>query len=156
MPRIVALDVGDATIGVAAADELNITVNPIRTIRRSKSIKADLREVETLLHELDACKVVVGMPLGPEGEEGSQALKVKDFVERLTRRLKIPVETWDERFSTVDAEDILLRLDISRAKRREIIDQVAAVVILESYLGESGKSGMDSAPAAPQSEATDN
>ncbi|MCL4394250.1 MAG: Holliday junction resolvase RuvX [Chloroflexi bacterium] len=143
MPRIVALDVGDATIGVAAADELKITVNPIRTIRRSKSVKTDLREVEAMLQELDAATVVVGLPLGPEGEEGPQALKVRDFVERLARRVKVPVETWDERFSTVDAEDILLRLDVSRAKRREIIDQVAAVVILESYLGEKGLQNVD-------------
>lgn len=134
MPRIVALDVGDATIGVAAADELNITVNPIRTIRRGKSVRADLREVESLLEELDAGKVVVGMPLDAEGQEGPQARKVRDFVERLARRLRIPVETWDERFSTADAEEMLLMADVSRAKRGEIIDQAAAMVILRSYL----------------------
>jgi putative Holliday junction resolvase len=134
LPRIVALDVGDATIGVAAADELNITVNPIRTIRRSKSVKADLREVESLFEELDAGKVVVGMPLDAEGREGPQARKVRDFVERLARRLRIPVETWDERFSTADAEEMLLMVDVSRAKRGEIIDQAAAMVILRSYL----------------------
>lgn len=134
MPRIVALDVGDATIGVAATDELNITVNPIRTIRRSKSVKADLREVEALLGELDAREVVIGMPLDAEGNAGPQALKVKDFVDRLARRLRIPVETWDERFSTADAEEMLLMADVSRAKRGEIIDQAAAMVILGSYL----------------------
>jgi len=134
LPRIVALDVGDATIGVAAADELNITVNPVRTIRRGKSVRADLREVESLLGELDAGKVVVGMPLDAEGQEGPQARKVGDFVERLARRLRIPVETWDERFSTADAEEMLLMADVSRAKRGEIIDQAAAMVILRSYL----------------------
>lgn len=134
MPRVVALDVGDATIGVAAADELSITVNPIRTIRRGKSVKADLREVEALLAELDAGTVVVGMPLDAEGNEGPQALKVKDFVDRLARRLRIPVRTWDERFSTADAEEMLLAADVSRAKRTEIIDQAAAMVILKSYL----------------------
>jgi len=134
LPRVVALDVGDATIGVAAADELSITVNPIRTIRRGKSVKADLREVEALLAELDAGTVVVGMPLDAEGNEGPQALKVKDFVDRLARRLRIPVRTWDERFSTADAEEMLLAADVSRAKRTEIIDQAAAMVILKSYL----------------------
>ena len=134
MPRIVALDVGDATIGVAAADELNITVNPIRTILRSKSIKADLRTVESLLEELDANRVVIGIPLTAEGEEGFQAQKVKDFTERLARRLRIPVELWDERFSTVEAEQKLIESDVSRAKRRKVIDQLAAVIILESYL----------------------
>lgn len=138
MPRIVALDVGDATIGVASTDELNITVNPIRTIRRSKSIKADLREVELLLDELAADEVVVGMPLNIEGEKGPQALKVKDFVDRLAKRLRIPVHTWDERFSTADAEEILLEMGISRAKRSEIIDQAAAMVILKSFIENRG------------------
>ncbi|MCX6345606.1 MAG: Holliday junction resolvase RuvX [Armatimonadetes bacterium] len=136
MPRIVALDVGDATIGVAASDELNVTVNPIRTIRRTNSIKADLREVETLLAELDAAVVVVGMPLNADGEMGPQALKVKDFTQRLEKRLRIPVETVDERFSTAEAEEMLLRADISRSKRSEIIDQAAAMVILSSYLAD--------------------
>ncbi len=134
MPRIVALDVGDATVGVAATDELNIAVHPVTTLRRSASIKADVRAVVELLSELDAYKVVVGMPLTAEGEEGPQAVKVRDFVERLARRIRIPVETWDERYSTADAEQYLIEADLSRAKRREVIDQVAAAVILQSYL----------------------
>lgn len=134
MPRIVALDVGDATVGVAASDELNITANPIRTIQRSKSVKADLRELEALIAELDACRVIVGIPLTADGEEGIQAAKVKEFAERLVRRLRIPVEFWDESFSTVEAEQALIESDMSRAKRRKIIDQAAAAVILESYL----------------------
>ncbi len=131
-----ALDVGDATIGVAVSDELGITANPVRTIRRSRSIKADLREVEALLAELGAEKVVIGLPLDLAGEEGIQAAKVKDFSDRLARRLRFPVVLWDESFSTSDAEDIMLRMDTSRAKRRKVIDQMAAAVILESYLRE--------------------
>ncbi|MCE5200391.1 MAG: Holliday junction resolvase RuvX [Armatimonadota bacterium] len=134
MPRIVALDVGDATIGVAASDELNITANPVTTIRRSNSVKADLRAVEELLRELDACKVVVGNPLDLAGEEGIQALKVKEFAGRLTKRLRIPVVMWDESLSTAEAESTLIEMDISRGKRRKIIDQMAAAVILQSYL----------------------
>ena len=134
MPRIVALDVGDATIGVAASDELMIAAHPVRTIRRTKSVKADLRAVEEILEELDACKVVVGIPLTLEGEEGFQAQKVKDFFDRLARRLRIPVEAWDERFSTAEAEDALIEMDASRARRRKVIDKTAAAVILRSYL----------------------
>lgn len=134
LSRVVALDVGDATIGVAAADELRISVNPIRTIRRSNSIKTDLREVESLLAELDAGEVVVGLPLSFDDTEGPQAKKVRDFYERLSRRLRIPVVLWDERFSTAEAEEMLLEADISRARRREVIDQAAAIVILQSYL----------------------
>ncbi|MCE5314546.1 MAG: Holliday junction resolvase RuvX [Armatimonadota bacterium] len=134
MPRIVALDVGDATVGVAASDELYVTANPVTTIRRSKSVKADLRAVEELLEELDACRVVVGNPLDLQGEEGIQARKVKDFTDRLVRRLRIPVVLWDESLSTSDAESALIEMDISRKKRRKVIDQMAAAVILQSYL----------------------
>lgn len=134
MPRVVALDVGDATIGIAATDELNITVHPVRTIRRTASVKADLRAVEEVLSELDASKVVVGLPLLRSGEEGIQARKVRDFFDRLIRRLRIPAVLWDESLSTAEAEEKLLEADLSRAKRREVIDQMAAVIILQSYL----------------------
>ena len=134
MPRIVALDVGDATIGVAATDEVGLMVHPVKTIRRTASIKADLRTVKELLVELDATKVVVGLPLLASGDEGPQASKVRDFFERLARRIRIPAELWDESLSTVEAEDLLLEADVSRAKRRKVIDQMAAVVILRGYL----------------------
>ncbi|MGI6296666.1 MAG: Holliday junction resolvase RuvX [Armatimonadota bacterium] len=134
MPRIVALDVGDARIGVAATDELGLAAHPISTIHRSVSIKRDLRVVEELLTELDASKVVVGLPLLASGEEGPQAEKVRDFYNRLARRLKIPAVLFDESYSTVEAEDLLLQADVSRAKRREVIDQMAAVIILNSYI----------------------
>jgi len=137
LPRIVALDVGDRTIGVAASDELGITANPVRTIRRGASVKADLREVEALLLGLEASKVVVGIPLDAEGNEGPQAAKVKDFSERLAKRLRIPVIYWDERFSTAEAEETLIEMGASRARRRKVIDKMAAAVILESYLREN-------------------
>ncbi len=136
--RIVALDVGDATIGVAATDELGLTVNPVKTIRRTAGIKADLKTVEDLLAELGATQVVVGLPLLASGEEGTQAAKVRDFFERLKRRLRIPAELFDESLSTVEAEELLLEADVSRAKRRKVIDQMAAVVILRGYLHEHG------------------
>jgi putative Holliday junction resolvase len=133
----VALDVGDRTIGVAASDELGITANPVRTIRRGASVKADLREVDALLAELEASEVVVGIPLDAEGEEGPQAAKVKDFSERLAKRLRIPVVYWDERFSTAEAEETLIEMGASRARRRKVIDKMAAAVILESYMRRS-------------------
>lgn len=150
MPRIVALDVGDATIGIAASDELLITANPVTVIRRGKSIKADLRAVEDVLAEMDASRVVVGLPLDEEGREGEQAAKVKQFIDRLTRRLRIPIETWDERFSTAEAQDILLEMDTSRAKRRKVIDKMAAAVILDSYLRETGGGRRRAAGGSPE------
>ncbi len=129
-----ALDVGDATIGVAATDELQLIASPVRTIRRTPGIKADLRAVEEVLAELEACKVIVGLPLDAEGGEGSQAIKTREFAERLAKRLRIPVELWDERFSSDEAEERLIGLDASRARRRKAIHGAAAAVILESYL----------------------
>lgn len=133
MARVVALDVGDATVGVAVGDEMNVTANPVTVIRRGASIKADLRAVEELLSSLDASRVVVGLPLNAEGEEGPQAAKVRDFHDRLARRLRIPVVLFDERFSTADAADTLIEMGASRARRKKIIDKMAAAVILESY-----------------------
>lgn len=143
MGRIVALDVGDVRIGVAASDELGIAAHPVKTIVRSDSIKADVREVEQTLNELEASKVVVGLPLGADNEEGKQALKVKDFSERLARRIRIPLVLWDERFSTAEAEEMMIEMGKSRARRKKRIDEAAAAVILESYLrsvSEPGKS----------------
>ncbi len=136
MARIVALDVGDATIGIAATDELQLVAFPVCTLRRSRSLSADLKMVENAVRELEADKVVVGLPLDQEGKEGKQAAKVKDFSSRLAGRLNVPVELWDERFSSADAEERLLDLDVSRKKRKERIHAAAAAVILESYLKE--------------------
>ncbi len=142
MSRIAALDVGDATIGIAATDELRLIASPVRTIRRARSIKEDLKRVEDALRELGACRVVIGLPLDAEGEEGIQARKVKDFSNRLSRRVDMPVELWDERFSTADAEQRLIQTDTSRAKRRERLHAAAAAVILESYLREARSRGL--------------
>ncbi|MBO7394156.1 MAG: Holliday junction resolvase RuvX [Abditibacteriota bacterium] len=136
MPRIAALDVGDATVGVAVSDATMLTANPVTVIRRTNSVKADVRETERLLLERGAEEVVVGMPLDAQGNMGPQALKVKDFYDRLSRRMSIPFFTVDERFSTCEAEGYLLETDVSRKKREKVIDAMAAVVILETYLRE--------------------
>lgn len=133
-----ALDVGDATIGVAAADELGIAAHPVTTIRRSASVKADVGAAAKVIEELEAAEVVVGLPLGNDNEEGKQALKVKDFCVRLARRLRVPLVYWDERFSTLEAEELMVEAGATRARRRCRIDQEAAAVILESYLRAEG------------------
>lgn len=136
MSRIIALDVGDATVGIAATDELQLVAFPVCTLRRSRSLNADLKMVEDIVCKLKAEKIIVGLPLDQEGREGKQAAKVKDFSSRLAQRLKVPIELWDERFSSADAEERLLDLDVSRKKRKERIHAAAAAVILESYLRE--------------------
>ncbi|MDO8585897.1 MAG: Holliday junction resolvase RuvX [Armatimonadota bacterium] len=134
MSRTMALDVGDKTIGVAISDPLGITAEPLTVLRRGESVKADLRAVEELIAQYDVSRVVVGLPIMLGGEEGVQAAKVREFVERLSKRARVPVVTWDERLTTAEAERALLEADASREKRKRVIDKVAAAIILRSYL----------------------
>ncbi|MBI2844416.1 MAG: Holliday junction resolvase RuvX [Armatimonadetes bacterium] len=138
MPRVMALDVGDKTIGVAMTDELGIAAFPFETIARTESEKADLRAVVRLVEEYDVSKVVVGIPIMLSGKEAIQAEKVRSFAEKLARRLKAPVEMWDERLTTVEAERALAETGRLRSRRKDVVDQVAAAVILRSYLAAKG------------------
>lgn len=128
-----ALDIGDRTIGVACSDEGLILASPVETIQR-RGPKADSIRVDTLVKERGVTRVVAGLPLTLRGEEGPQCAKVHEFVETLRRRLKVPVEMWDERLSTREAERTLIAANVSRAGRKEVIDQMAAVLILQTYL----------------------
>jgi putative Holliday junction resolvase len=94
----------------------------------------DLDAIATVVRELDAERVVLGLPLSPEGEVGRAARSVQTFAERLRGALSVPVELIDESFSTVEAEEVLLAADVSRARRREVIDKLAAAVILRRWL----------------------
>jgi len=141
MSRIAALDVGDATIGIAVSDELGTFASPVGTLRRTRSVRADVRAVEQVFKEIGARRGVVGLPLDAEGEEGIQARKVKEFCDRLAAHSGVALEFWDERFSTAEAEERLLETDTSRAKRRKRIHAAAAAVVLESYLREVESTG---------------
>ncbi|HUV03736.1 MAG TPA: Holliday junction resolvase RuvX [Armatimonadota bacterium] len=140
--RIMGLDVGDKTIGVAVSDELGITANPVTVIQRTASLKKDIGEVRRIAEAGGVERIVVGMPLMLDGTMGIQAEKVAGFVEALRRRVRIPVDVWDERLTTVEVERVLVEMDQSRAKRRKVIDKLAAAVILKSYLDrQSAKAG---------------
>ena len=132
--RLMGLDVGDKTVGVAVSDELGITAHPVMVIRRTGSIKKESAEILRLAQEYNVERIVVGRPLMMDGTPGVQAEKVDFFVEALRRRTHIPIVEWDERLSTSEAERMLIEADQSRSKRREIIDKVAAAVILDSYM----------------------
>jgi putative Holliday junction resolvase len=139
-----ALDIGDRTIGVACSDEGLILASPVETIKR-RGPKADSMRVDTLVKEKGVGRVIAGLPLTLKGELGPQSAKVEEFVETLRRRLKVPIEMFDERLSTREAERTLIAADMSRARRKEIIDQMAAVVILQTYL--DARAHKESAPA---------
>lgn len=131
--RILGLDVGDKTIGVAVSDPLGWTAQGVTVIRRT-SLNTDLEELKKLIQEYQVTKLVVGLPRRTDGSYGPETEKIYKFGGELERVLALPVEYSDERFSTVAAERILLEGDVSRAKRRQVIDKVAATVILQAYL----------------------
>lgn len=132
--RYMGLDVGDKTIGVAISDELGITANPVTTIPRTGSIKREIGEVRRLVEENNVGRIIVGMPFMLDGSVGIQAEKVQAFIEELRRRMRTPIDTWDERLTTSEVERILIASDQSREKRKKVIDKMAAAVILRSYM----------------------
>ena len=135
MSIILGLDIGDVRTGVAISDELGIAAHPLCTIQR-KSRKALLAELQELVTAHKVERIVVGLPLQLDGETGTQAQKVKRFAEKLERQVNLPIIFWDESFTTFEAAQILRGTKKRRKKRKQIIDQVAAVLILEGYLEE--------------------
>lgn len=131
--RVMALDVGDRTIGVALSDERGILASPVTTMAR-KNLRVDAAAIATLAKKRDASLIVAGLPLQLDGEIGPQAEKVQQFVGKLRKRATIPVEFLDERLTTTQAERVLIQADLSRRRRKEVIDQMAAVLILQAYL----------------------
>jgi putative Holliday junction resolvase len=129
--RAMALDVGEKTVGVATTDELGLTASPRETLRR------DGREWDRLAEWVGAegvTEVVVGLPLSLNGTMGPAARLVLAFVETLRARVPVPVHTWDERLTTAEAEKVLTATQTRRAKRRQVVDQLAATLILQGYL----------------------
>lgn len=131
--RIMSLDVGFKTIGVAISDELGMTAQGLKTIRR-KSMKEDLAELQAIISQFGIKRIVIGLPRNMNGSLGKQARIVLEWIENLKNEIPLPMETWDERLSTVEASKTLLKADLSRKKRKGIIDQLAAVLILQGYL----------------------
>jgi putative Holliday junction resolvase len=136
--RILGLDLGEKTIGLAVSDELGMTAQGLKTIRR-QGIKADLKALHAVVREYDVDCLVVGLPKNMDGSLGDAAQKVLKVVEKL-KEWDIPVETEDERLTTSLAEKILIEGEVRREKRRKVIDQVAAVLILQGYLDRRGRS----------------
>ncbi len=131
--RTFGLDLGTKTVGVAISDALGITAQPLTTLRR-KGLRADLAALRSLAEEHEVTRAVVGLPLHMDGTEGTGAAAARAFGQALSGALRIPVELWDERLSTVAAQRALLEADVSRARRREVVDRVAAAIILQGWL----------------------
>jgi putative Holliday junction resolvase len=133
--RALGLDVGSKTIGVAVSDELGMLAHPRKTIARAGNA-LDVEAVATVLAAEEAERVIVGLPLTLEGEIGTRAKRVEVFVAALRKRLgeKIPVDTWDERFSTTAVQKQMIEAELKRSRRKELVDSAAAAFILQGWL----------------------
>ena len=138
--RILGLDVGSKTVGVAVSDPLGVIATGVTTIERV-GIRKDTGKVIDYIKEYGCETVVIGLPLSLDGEDSVQTQKVRDFRTMLENKLrssgplsKVKVEWQDERYSTVEAEEVLIEANMSREDRKKIIDRQAAIVILQRYL----------------------
>ena len=131
--RILSMDVGDRRIGMEVSDMLGWTAQGIATLER-KSTEEDLVQIEKIIHQYQPEKIVVGLPKNMNGTLGPQGEKVKAFAETLEDRFNLEIVFWDERLTTVSAHKTMIEADMSRRKRKQKVDQLAAVLILQSYL----------------------
>ncbi|HYK35810.1 Holliday junction resolvase RuvX [Alloacidobacterium sp.] len=132
-PRLLGLDIGNRRIGVAVSDELGLTAQPVLTLVRKKP-RDDLRSLARLVRKYGCREIIVGNPLNLSGEQGRQAEKTQAFAQMLANETKLPVHLWDERLTTAEAHSILYRSGHLRAEHRNIVDQVAATIILQGFL----------------------
>ena len=137
--RKIGLDVGDRTIGIAVSDALGLTAQGVETIRRT-SLKDDLARLKTLMDEYDTTSLVIGLPKNMDGTEGERCAIVKAFFEEVKKAVpESDAVFWDERLSTVAAAKSLISADVSRRKRKKVIDKMAAVFILQGFLDSGAK-----------------
>jgi len=131
--RILALDPGSKRIGVAISDELKLIAQPVEFIS-AQPFEAFLTRLKGLLQEKEVELILVGMPRNMNGSYGASALKVEEFVAALRGAITIPIKTWDERLTSAQANRLLIQANVRREKRRTKVDQMAAAILLQSYL----------------------
>lgn len=135
--RILGLDLGEKTIGVAVCDPLGFTAQGVTTIKRVSKSK-DLEEISRICKEYSVESIVVGLPKNMNGTLGPQGEKALKFSELIKDFTSLEVKMWDERLTTVAAHKAMLEADLSRAKRKKIVDKIAATYILQGYLDSLG------------------
>ncbi len=133
--RILGIDYGDARVGIAITDELNITVQGLETIQRNGSDRIVLRRLDEILEKYEVDTIVVGMPLNMNGTVSERAKITQEFIHKLKCKYnKLKINWIDERLTTVEAHKTMNFLDINKNKKRNIVDTISAVYILETYL----------------------
>lgn len=133
MSRKLGLDIGDKYIGVAISDESATIARGLDLILH-KNLNEDLERIRKIVSENNISEIVVGLPLSLNGTVGSQAKKVLSFVDCLRENIKVPVNTWDERFTTLRANQTMISANVSREKRKKLVDKLSAVIILQDYI----------------------
>ena len=132
-PRILGMDVGAKRIGLAISDPLSITAQGLATLQR-RNKRSDFAQLEQVIREYKVAEIVMGLPLRMTGAEGTQAEKMQGFADEIRRRFRLPVHLWDERLSSAQANRLLRETDMSITRRAEVVDQMAAVLILQSWM----------------------
>lgn len=136
IPRYLALDVGSKRIGIAVSDELGLTAQPVLTLERRRNLREDLRSIARLSRRYGVMGIVVGNPLTLSGEMSAQAAKAQAFAAELGELTGLPIHLWDERLTTHEAHRLLYEAGRARQDHRRVVDQVAATLILQSFLDE--------------------
>ncbi len=134
--RILGLDFGSKTVGVAISDPLLLTAQGLEIIRRSKpgKLRQTLARIEAIVKEYDVDTIVLGLPLNMDDTEGERCRLTREFAQMLEKRLGLPVEFWDERLTTVAADEAMEEMEIPRQRYKEYVDMIAAMFILQGYL----------------------
>jgi putative holliday junction resolvase len=135
-PRFLALDIGSKRIGVAVSDEFGLIAHPVLTLERRRNLREDLRSIGRLCRRYEVAGIVVGNPLNLDGEVTPQSAKVQAFAKELGAVAKLPIHLWDERLTTHEAHKILYEAGHARQSHRRVVDQIAATLILQSFLDE--------------------
>ncbi len=136
--RILGLDYGSKTVGIAVSDPLHLTAQGVEIIRREKEnhLRKTLARIEELIGEYDVGLIVLGYPLNMDDSRGARAEASEELADTLTRRTGLEVVLWDERLTTVEADEIMNEARIRREDRKQYVDKIAATIILQSYLDE--------------------
>jgi len=131
--RVLALDYGTVRIGIALSDEMGWTAQPLETLTR-RTLDRDIAHIAALVGTYEVRHVLLGFPLQLDGREGPAIQAMREFQARLEAGVSVPVILWDERLTTKSAEDLLIAADVSRKKRKGVVDRIAASILLQSYL----------------------
>jgi len=131
--RILAIDYGTRRIGLAVTDELGVTAQGLPTLHRTNK-RNDFDHLRRTIKQFAVSEIVVGLPLRMSGEAGNQSQKAEEFAEALRSRFKLPVHLFDERLTSVEANRVLDQTEMSDRRRKEVVDQLAAVLILQAFL----------------------